>query len=176
MAANPLDDLARYCRLTEWSLLVDVSRWQDDADAGRRGLGQAWDAILNRRVPWKMACERLVRFDPGQSELASIFTDADFVEKRVRAQLPAALAGWPFRADVARHSHRPLFTEAARQNFIYEPATDQVCLLSEHDRFARLPVSFALCRLYVRDRAHDTELALALDRLLKAEVDERSNM
>src|SRR5262249_57141037 len=35
---NPLEDLARYRRLTEWSLLVDVERWPGDADPERRRL------------------------------------------------------------------------------------------------------------------------------------------
>src|SRR5262249_11178321 len=134
---NPLEYLDRYRRLTGWSLLVDVWRWVDDADPRRRRLGEAWQAILERRVQWKMAYERTIRFEQGQSELASIFTDADLVERKVRAQLPPALRSLPFRADVARHYHRPISSAAARQNFIYEPATGKVRSLSEHEQVAR---------------------------------------
>jgi HD superfamily phosphohydrolase len=173
---NPADHLDRYRRLTEWSLLADVERWQDDPDPRKKKLGDEWRAILQRRVLWKMACERTIRFEQGQSELASIFTDADLVERKVRGQLPAGLRDLPFRADVARHYHRPISSATARQNFVYEPATGQLRALSEHDQFARLPVSYSLCRLYARDHAHDGELAMALDRLLQARGDDRTNM
>jgi HD superfamily phosphohydrolase len=172
----PLENLDAYRRLTEWSLMVDVARWPADPDPRKRLLGEAWRAILERRVPWKMACERLIRFEAGQAELTSIFTDAELVERRVRAQLPVELADLPFRADVARHSHRPSSSEAARQNAIYEPATGTIRPLVDHERFARLPVSFALCRLYALDHSHDADLAKALDRLLRTTGDDKTNM
>jgi HD superfamily phosphohydrolase len=174
---SPLDDLIAYRRLTEWSLIVDVSRWSaDDPDPRRARLGPLWANVLDRKLPWKMACERLLRFEPGQSELASIFTEPDLVQRRVRAILPKELKEWAFRVDVARHAHRLIRSEAARQNFIYEPATGQVGLLNDHERFARLPVSFALCRLYTQDRSRDAELACTLDQLLHSEVDQPTNM
>jgi HD superfamily phosphohydrolase len=173
---NPLDDLPRYRRLTEWSLLADVERWAEDADPQRRRLGEAWQAILQRRIRWKMACERTIRFEQGQPELASIFTDAELVAQKVRGQLPVTLQNLPFRADVARHYHRPINPATARQNLVYEPATGQVRPLTEHEQFLRLPVSFSLCRLYAEDHLHDAELATALDRLLSARGDEKTNM
>ncbi len=176
LPGNPLEHLDRYRELTEWSLLVDVERWRVDADPERRRLGEAWQAILQRRVQWKMACERTIRFEKGQPELTSIFTDADLVEHRVRAQLPASLRDLPFRADVARHYHRPISPAAVRQNFVYEPATGQVRSLSEHELFSHLPVSFSMCRLYALDHGHDAELATALDRLLEARGDDTTNM
>jgi uncharacterized protein len=174
--ANPLENLASYQRLTEWSLLADVERWAEDADPKRRRLGEAWQAILQRQVPWKMACERTIPFEQGQPELASIFTDAELVAQKVRGQLPLPLQNLPFRADVARHYHRPISSATARQNFIYEPATGQIRPLIDNEQFSRLPVSFSLCRLYAQDHTHDAELATALDRLLSARGDERTNM
>jgi HD superfamily phosphohydrolase len=176
LPGNPMDHLHRYRGLTEWSLLVDVERWRDDPNPELRQLGEAWQAVLRRQVHWKMACERTIRFDQGESELTSIFTDAELVERRVRAQLPAALRSLPFRADVARHYHRPISAAAVRQNFVYEPATGQVRNLSAHEQFARLPVSLSLCRLYAHDHTHDAELAMALDRLLEACGDDKTNV
>jgi len=173
---NPLEHLDRYRALTEWSLLVDVERWCADPDPELRRLGEAWQGVLQRRLEWKMACERTIRFEQGQSEGTSIFTDAELVERRVRSRLPLELRELPFRADVARHYHRPISPVAMRQNFVYEPATGQIRSLGEHELFARLPVSFSVCRLYARDHAHDAELATALDRLLEASGDEKTNM
>jgi HD superfamily phosphohydrolase len=176
LPGNPLEHLERYRALTEWSLLVDVERWAHESDPELSRLGKEWQAILGRRLRWKMACERTIRFEQGQSELASIFTDPELVEKRVRAQLPASLRQLPFRADVARHYHRPMSPAALRQNFVYEPATGQVRPLADHEHFARLPISFSLCRLYALDHAYDSDLTHALDRLLQAGGDDRTNM
>jgi HD superfamily phosphohydrolase len=173
---NPIDRLDKYRGLTEWSLLIDAGRWVDDPDPERRRLGSLWRDILERRIPWKMACERLIRFERGQSQLASIFSDAALLEQRIRKQLPASLAQLDFRADVAHHYHRPAGGEPARQNFIFEQATGRVLPLDLHDRFARLPISFALCRLYARDHEHDAELTSAFETLLAGEGDDTTNM
>jgi hypothetical protein len=176
LPGNPLEHLDRYRGLTEWSLFVDVARWCGDADPDLRQLGNAWQAVLRRQLHWKMACERTIRFELGESELTSIFTDADLVERRVRALLPAALRNLSFRADVARHYHRPISAAALQQNFVYEPASNQVRNLSTHEQIARLPVSFSLCRLYAHDHTHDSELASALDRLLQGLGDDKTNL
>jgi HD superfamily phosphohydrolase len=173
---NPLHHLAEYRRLTEWSLLADVERWTADPDPRTRELGEGWRAIRERRVSWKMACEKTVHFAQGQAEMANIFTDAELVEHKVRAMLPNELRDLPFRADVARHYHRPLLSAAARQNFVYEPATGRVVPLSEHEQFIRLPASLSLCRLYAQDHEHDADLTTALDRLLQARGDDKTNM
>jgi HD superfamily phosphohydrolase len=176
LPGNPIGHLDRYRALTEWSLLADVESWRTASDPERRRLGQAWQAVLERRIRWRMVCERTIRFERGESELASIFTDADLVERKVRAQLPAPLRSLPFRADVARHYHRPISAGTARQNFVYEPATGRVQSLSDHELLVRLPVSFSVCRLYAEDHNHDAELATALDRLLASDGDEKTNM
>ena len=173
---NPLEDLDRYRRLTEWSLLGEVERWPEHPDERHRQLGQAWADILRRRVRWKMACERTIHFELGQPELTSIFTDATLVEHKVRSQLPASLRELAFRADVARHYHRSINPAAVRQNFVYEPAVNQVRPLAEHEQIVRMPVSFSLCRLYAQDHSHDADLARALDRLLNVRGDDKTNM
>jgi hypothetical protein len=176
MPGNPLQDLARYQRLTEWSLLVEVERWVDSPDEKRRQLGQEWAGVLRRRVRWKMACERNIRFQAGQAELTSIFTDADLVEIKVRSQLPPSLREIPFRADVARHYHFPFSSAAARQNCWYEPATGEVRPLAELPEMRHIAESYSLCRLYAHDHSHDADLATALDRLLGTRGDDKTNM
>jgi hypothetical protein len=176
MPGPPLEHLGRYRELTEWSLLTDAPRWTHDPAPKYAELGRRWQAILSRQITWKMACERLIRFDPGQPEPASIFTDAGLVESRIRTELPASLRAMRFVVDIARHSHRPVGSESARQNYIFDPAKNQTRLLIEHERFARLPVSFALCRLYVAEHDHDAELASALGRLLGTTADDMTNM
>jgi HD superfamily phosphohydrolase len=176
LPANPLLDLGPYRELTEWSLRIDVKRWATDSDPKRQQLGKAWQEILRRRIPWKMACERLLRFDQGDPEQTSIFTEPDLVARRIRQQLPAKDRDWKFQIDVARHYHRPVAAATAGLNHFFEPATQKITPLIEQERFASLPVSFALCRIYVLDRAQDAALAEALDRLLAGQGDDKTNM
>jgi HD superfamily phosphohydrolase len=173
---NPAEHLDGYRQLTEWSLLVDVERWAEDADAERRRLSEAWQAILRRQIRWKMACERTIPFEQGQSELASIFIDSKLVEHKVRSLLPASLRDLPFRADIARHYHRPVSSASAGFNFVYEPASQAISPLAEHSLVSRLAVSFSLCRLYAQDQSHAAELAAALDHLLQGRGDDKTNM
>jgi HD superfamily phosphohydrolase len=173
LSGNPVSDLDTYRLLTEWSLLVDVERWALEADPERRRLGEAWQAILRRQICWKMACERTIPFEQGQSELASVFTDSNLVEQKVRALLPAGLRDLPFRADVARYQ---VSSSGARLNYIFEPASQEIFPLVEHSLIARLPVSFSLCRLYAHDDSHKGDLAAALDHLLQGRGDDKTNM
>jgi len=173
---NPVKQLDNYRRLTEWSLLVDVERWASETDPERRRLGEAWQAVLRRQILWKMACERTIPFEQGQSELASVFTDSNLVEQKVRTLLPTSLRDLPFRADVARHYHRPVSSAGARLNFIYEPASQEISPLIDHILVSRLPVSFSVCRLYAQDHSHTVELAAALDHLLQGRGDDKTNM
>jgi hypothetical protein len=176
LPASPLEDLGRYRWLTDWSLLSEVERWPGDAGPGRRELGLRWQAILARRVEWKMQCERLVTFGARESEEASIFSEATMVERKVRATLPPSLANLEFRADIPHYYHFAARPGAARQNVVYEPGTGQLVPLHEHPAMARRPRSVYLCRLFARDYTHKAELATALDRLLQSRGDDRTNM
>lgn len=175
---NPLANLPAYQRFTEWSLLVDVSRWSESGDARQRGLGERWRRLLARQVEWHMAAERTRFFAPGDAERGSIFSRDDFFEEALRDQLPPELRRIPLRVDLARHVHRPgTQGPAAGQNFLYEPARAQVRPLSDHELFRQIPISYRICRVYAPTREHDAALAAALDALIGPETtDDRTNM
>ncbi|MBI3839756.1 MAG: HD domain-containing protein [Planctomycetia bacterium] len=164
---NPLEHLDQYRRFTEWSLLVDVGRWGNSSDPRQRELGQRWQAFLDRKIPWKMVCHRHLVFAAGQAERSSIFSHADFVERQLRANLPASLAGLPLRVDLARHIHRP-DTRGPRmgQNFLFDPARGEPRPLTDDQLFRQLPLSHRICRIYAHDDAHAPQLAEALDGLI----------
>lgn len=168
---NPLDHLDRYLEFTDASLLVDVGRWAASDDAELRALGQRWQAFLRRQIPWKMACERTVFFRPGSAERSSILTDADFVERQLRKELPALLRDLPIRVDVARHVlHRPgTRGPVAGLNFLYDAARDEIRPLDDNELFRQLPASYRICRIYTTSEEHHAQLAAALDALLRAE-------
>jgi uncharacterized protein len=164
---NPLEHLDEYRRFTEWSLLVDVGRWSDRPDPRQRQLGQRWQAFLDRRIPWKMVCQRYLVFAAADAERSSIFSHADLVERALRGSLPASLADLPLRVDLARHIHRP-DTRGPRlgQNFLFDPARNEPRPLTDDQLFRQLPLSHRICRIYAQDDRHATELAAALDGLI----------
>ncbi len=175
---NPLERLAEYQRLTEWSLLVDVERWADSPDPRRRALGERWRQLLRRQIRWKMACERTVYFKPGQSEASSIFSDQSLFERQFRAALGQPWAELPLRFDLARHVHRPgTRGSAPGQNFLYQSARKQTRPLTDSELFKEIPVSFRICRVYAETSEHDARLAQTLDRLVDGGVaDDTTNM
>jgi HD superfamily phosphohydrolase len=175
---NPLDRLNDYLHFTEWSLLVDVSRWTQADDPARRALGERWRRFLARKFDWRMACERTRFFAPDDAERASIFSREDFFERALREQLPLDLRDLPLRVDLARHVHRPgTRGPAAGQNFLYDPARDTVRPLTDHELFRHLPVSYRICRVYAQTRQHDAALATALDALVGPDgADDKTNM
>jgi HD superfamily phosphohydrolase len=174
---NPLENLDEYLQFTESSFLVDVLRWKTSSDPELRALGEKWQAILTRRMSWKMAAERTLYFHAGQSEQVSIFSEPDIVLKRLRKKLPATLQELPLRIDIARHYHRPARKlPAGGQNYVFDPAVGRPVELSDFELFRELPLSFSICRVYARDHQHDTTLQQALAGLIGDSADAKTNM
>ncbi len=174
---NPLDHLEEYQALTDWSLMVDVSRWQRSSDPARRALGDRWQRLMRREIPWKMVVQRTRVFDEGEAEQSSIFSDSRFVEQKLREQLPASLRDLPIRVDIARHMERPHARGASGgQNFLYDSARDAVRSLSANELFSRLPTSQRICRVYASSEDHASPLAQALDTLIGGRLDDPTNM
>jgi len=174
---DPTTRLDEYQRFTEWSLLIDVARWPDSADPRQRELGQRWRDLLNRRLRWRMACERTVFFDPGTGEQGSIFSRPEFFERALRDALPATLRDLPLRVDLVRHVNRPgTKGPAAGQNFLYDSA-GKIRPLADSELFRQIPFSYRICRVYCETHEHDATLATALDTLVgPAATDDITNM
>ena len=175
---NPLEHLDRYQRLTEWSLLMEVTGWPDGREPELRELGLRWRKFLRRGLRWKMACEQTVFFAPGQAEQGSVLSNAAAFEAAVRRELPRELRDLPLRVDTARHVHRPgAHTPAAGQNFLFDPATGHIRSLDDRELFRRIAISYRICRIYALDNRHHAKLAAALDRLTHAGgTDDATNM
>ena len=166
-AGNPAENLDAYRRLTEFSLLVDVARWPQAADAQQRELGQRWERLVNREIPWKMAAQRYLVFAAGAAEATSIFSQGQYVEERLRQRLPAALAALPLRVDLARHIHRPHTKGPSDgQNFLYDADRDATVPLTDDQLYRQLPHSHRILRVYAHDERHAAEISTALDALI----------
>ena len=157
-------------------MLVDVGRWKNES--GEKGeLGAKWQELLQCQVPWTMVCQRTMTFGEGDSEASSIFTDQEFVEKKLRSFLPESLQELELRIDIARHIFRPLVQgPAIGQNYLFDSATGQIRPLTSHELIERQPVAQRICRIYARDRKYQVALAAALQQLAGHGEDDLTNM
>ncbi|MDR0521036.1 MAG: HD domain-containing protein [Planctomycetaceae bacterium] len=175
---NPLEHLAEYRHFTEWSLLVDVSRWDISPSARKRDLAPAWHDFLQRKIPLHPAAETTAVFNAGDREQTSVFADEDSFRRAIAAHLPESMRSVPFEVDIARHLHRPdAHRPAAWQNFLYEPVTEKIRLLEEEELFRHIPQSYRICRIYTQYAEQIAPLAAALDALTHTgSEDDETNM
>ncbi|MEX2025694.1 MAG: metal-dependent phosphohydrolase, partial [Pirellulaceae bacterium] len=167
-----------YLHFTESSLLVDVQRWSRSNDPELSALGSQWQELIARNIPWTAVCQRSLLFAKDDAEQASIFSDGDFVQQKLRQLLPADLRDLPLRVDLARTIFRPHTAgPAAGQNFLYDSARGVVRPLTADEFYKRLPVSHRICRIYAHSGEHAAVISAALDQLLGAGgMDDVTNM
>lgn len=164
---NPRHHLNAYQTLTEWSLMVDVSRWHRQADPVKQKLGLQWQSLFQRNIKWRAACERNVVFSRDEKESSSIFADAQILEQSLRRQMPDDFETVSIRVDLPRHMHRPHTPGAAmHQNFLYEPTRGITRPLTDNQLFDQLPLSHRVCRIFVLK-----ETPTSVDRLLTQALD-----
>src|SRR5690606_37351973 len=174
---NPLEHLDEYLRLTEWSFLVDVRRLAKRDDPAAKELGERWERLLRREFSWKMAAERTVNFHSPAAERTTIYSEPALIERRVRDRLPAELRDIPLALDVAPHYHRPSGRlPAGGQNFLLDPGIGAPTELSDDELFRALPTSFAIFRIYTKDRSHHAAVNAALNAVLGDVADAKTNM
>ena len=145
LPGNPLDDLDAYRALTDWSLLETVERWrQCPASTEERRLGEAWETITARRLPWKLAYESLTRTSPEPAE----------ARERIVAALPPGLRATPIEIDVASARVAPEnpMTDDGMVS-IYDPLEETVERSRTIELVARLPEYNRLLRVFTNDEA-----------------------
>jgi hypothetical protein len=164
LGGNPLQRLDRYQSLTEWSLLSDVDQWSR-GDGERGELGQAWAAVVARKLKWKLIYQ-------GNIEARDVPTGAlamtrEQFARQLRERLPAGLRDIVFEVDVAAQESRAFnpMTETADILF-YEPLEDRYRQSRVLDLFRRLPVRMALFRIFAHDETHRKELIDAANQVL----------
>ena len=166
LGGNPLERLDRYIELTEWSLLSDVDRWaHGERDADRRELGQAWAAVVARKLKWKLIYQG--HTDARDIPTAALSVTREQFASELREHLPTNLRDIVFEVDVAAQESRAFnpMTETADILF-YEPLEDRYRQSRVLDLFRRLPVRMALFRIFAHDEAHRLELIKAANEVL----------
>ncbi len=166
LGGNPLERVDRFQALTEWSLLSDVDRWaHGDGDPARRELGQAWAAVVARKLKWRLIYQGHTDARDIPPQALSV-TRQEFAQQ-IREHLPAKLGHIEFEVDVAAQESRAFnpMTETADILF-YEPLEGRYQQSRVLDLFRRLPVRMALFRIFARDETHRRELIKAANEVL----------
>ncbi len=166
LGGNPLDDLDRFLGLTEWSLLSDVDRWvRGSDDTQRRELGEAWAAVVARKLKWKLIYQG--HTDARDIPSAAMSVTREQFANQLRERLPASLRNITFEVDVAAQESRAFnpMTETADILF-YDPLEDSYRQSRVLDLFKRLPVRMALFRIFGHDETHRHELIRAANDVL----------
>ena len=166
LGGNPLERLDRFMPLTEWSLLSDVDRWaQGSGDSRRRELGEAWAAVVARKLKWKLIYQG--HTDARDVPSAALSVTREQFAHQLRERLPSSLRTIVFEVDVAAQESRAFnpMTETADILF-YEPLEDSYRQSRVLDLFKRLPVRMALFRIFAHDETHRSELIKAANEVL----------
>jgi uncharacterized protein len=166
LGGNPLERLDRFMPLTEWSLLSDVDRWaQGNGDSRRRELGEAWAAVVARKLKWKLIYQG--HTDARDIPSAALSVTREQFAHQLRERLPSSLRTIVFEVDVAAQESRAFnpMTETADILF-YEPLEDTYRQSRVLDLFKRLPVRMALFRIFAHDETHRRELIKAANEVL----------
>ncbi len=176
---NPLEHLDEYLHFTEWSLLVDVARWDKSKNAEKRQLASRWQQLLRRQVDWELANER-IRIDPKATDVFSQGRE-QLAEQVIREKLPDGLQDIPMAIDLPSYIDRPdPKTAAAGQNFLFRPAAGEARPLTDDELYKHLPLSQIACRVYLpkgAPREHAAAIAAALDALMgNSGEDDLTNM
>jgi HD superfamily phosphohydrolase len=162
---NPLAHMEDYLRLTDWSLLEEVSRWRRAKE--HDALAREWGRIVDRDIKWKMAYDRTLSLNELRYGMALI-QDTDW-EKRIRAALPASAADLVFRVDTATQDPRPEnpFAMGKKQIHIYDPSSGEITKESLSELFEFIPSKVVQYRVFALDHENDRLLSEVAEAALK---------
>jgi HD superfamily phosphohydrolase len=166
LGGNPLQHLDRFQALTEWSLLSDVDRWANGGgDAEQRTLGEAWAAVVARRLKWRLIYQG--HTDARDVPIGALSVTREQFARELREHLPAGLRDIVFEVDVAAQESRAFNPMIETSDILfYEPLEDRYQRSRVLDLFKRLPVRMALFRIFAHDESHRVELIRAANEVL----------
>jgi HD superfamily phosphohydrolase len=164
LPGNPLEHLADYQALTDWSLIDTVDSWRQTGGRAAE-LSQEWSRIVRRELKWRLIFEDYYEFS-NIDEALFYPQPAEYVH-RIRAGLPASLADASIEVDMASVDPRPQnpFNDPFPVN-IYNPVSRAVERSAVADLFRRLPIRTTLVRVFTDDRTHSEALRRAVESAL----------
>jgi len=166
---NPLEDLDNYLRLTDWSLLEEVSTWNRSKGKKKKVLGEEWNKISNRHVKWKMAYEGVVSIK--EMEVGKTVIKEEDWKSRIAKYLPSSIKNLAFQVDMASQDPRPEnpVKMGQMQVHIFDPATNEVSKGHLKRLFEYIPSKVFLYRVFALDHKYDKELSEAAEKALWSE-------
>lgn len=163
---NPLEEMQKYLRLTDWSLLETVRSWPSSSNRKTRRIGKEWARILGRQIKWKTAYSKVLTMRDCRPQ-GPAATPAK-LESRIRRQLPRRLQDLLFRVDIASKDTRPfnILNMGQFQFYLYDPATRLVEKETLQELVTFLPSHIIQLRIFAEDHHADAALAQAVERAL----------
>jgi HD superfamily phosphohydrolase len=168
---NPVENLAAYVELTDWSLLEAVRQWSKEGDTSTAALGREWGTILARDVKWKMAYD--VTLSMRYFEKGKTLIDAPELVRRIRRNLPSKIKDLPFCVDMASQDPRPInpLMMGERQIYVFNPSTRKVEKEPLKDFFDYIPARVVQCRVFTLNHDHDLILSEIVEQVLGIQED-----
>ncbi len=166
---NPLENLDGYLKLTDWSLLEEVSGWRRSKVKKKRALGEEWNKISNRQVKWKMAYQGTVSIK--EMEVGKTVIKEKDWKDRIENNLPAQLNDLSFQVDMASQDPRPEnpVKMGQMQIHIFDPATGKISKEHLKRLFEYIPSKVFLYRVFALNHQYDRELSEAAEKALWSE-------
>jgi len=173
---DPQQYMQQYLHFTDSSLLTEVATWSA-ASGPREALGRRWDPILHCRIAWEMVCQQMFSFGESESEGSSIFSDAQYVESKLRDALPTDLRDIELRVDIARYLNRPHAQgDAISQNYYMDSSGDCIRPLVTHPLVGQQAVVQRICRVFAKDMQHRSVIIETLEKITGQGADDLTNM
>lgn len=169
---NPLERLEDYLWLTDWSLLETVRRWTSLTHSGKRRLGLDWDAILKRRLKWKMAYDATAALRQIEQLTGTVTEPGPFI-RLIQDRLPAAWKDLEFKLDITTRGPRHTLPTAQETWPLatYDPSTGGVQSKPLATRFEHVPKPVIQYRIYTTDHAGIQQLARTCETVLTQQTD-----
>src|SRR5205809_893271 len=147
------------------SRATPISAASGGGDARQRELGEAWAAVVARKLKWKLIYQG--HTDARDIPAAALSVTRGQFARQLRERLPAGQRDIVFEVDVAAQESRAFnpMTETADILF-YEPLEDRYRHSRVLDLFQRLPVRMAWFRIFASDESHRQELIKAANEVL----------
>ncbi|MFN2568737.1 MAG: HD domain-containing protein [Candidatus Dormibacteria bacterium] len=143
LPGNPMEHPDQYRRLSDWSLLDAVQRWQDcPPGSHERQLSHGWARIMARDLTWHLAYENIVHRG----------TDLSQARERIVDGLPAAARGARIEVDIVSATvapHNPMAENGMVA--LYDPRQSTVEHTRTRELVARLPQYNRLVRVFTDD-------------------------
>jgi hypothetical protein len=165
-----LERLDDYLWLTDWSLLETLRRWSTLPHAGNRHLGSGWDAILKRRLKWKMAYDATAAMRQIEMLTGTVPTPGQFLHSIHEALSHAG--NFECQLDIISHGPRHTWPTAAAAWPLatFDPSTGDVHARPLATRFEQSPKPVQLYRIYTTDHAGIPLLARTCETVLAQQL------